>query len=57
MAGTDQQTLDDIRQIIDLLEQRIYELPDQATPSYRFLTRLLDLCRIAVKDLETDHVE
>lgn len=56
MAGTDQQTIDDIRQIIDLLEQRIYELPDQATPSHRFLTRLLDLSRIAVKDLETDHV-
>ena len=55
MSDKDQQTIDDIRQIIELLEQRIYELPNQAIPSHSFLSRILDLCRIAVKELETDH--
>lgn len=52
MSTTDQQTLKDLRQVIDILEQRIHEIECTGEPSFRYLLELLDAANQVVSQLE-----
>ena len=52
MSDKDQQTVDDLKKIIDILEQRIHEIGCTGEPSFRYLTELLDAANQVLSQLE-----